>query len=173
MRLIDKLRGGLAAAAGGTACAALFVMMVVAVVDVVLRTVFNKPLAAASELIELAMVATIFLVYPLVSWKGLHISIDLLDSWMPDVARRIQHVLAALLGAAVFTAVAWRVGFLAREAWASNEVTGVLGVPLGHVYAFICGFSGVTSLTFLALVPRAFARGPFRHATLAIDEVPE
>lgn len=173
MRILDKLRRGLAAAAGGAACAALFVMMVVAVVDVVLRTLFNRPLAAASELIEIAMVATIFLVYPLVSWKGMHISIDLLDDLMPDLLRRVQHVLAALLGAAVFAAVAWRIGFLAREAWSSSEATGVLGIPLGHVYAFICALSTVTSLTFLCLVPRAWARGPFRHASQPLEELPE
>lgn len=173
MKVALKVRAWLAAAAGGAGCAALFVMMLVAIVDVVFRTGFNRPIAAASEVIELTMVLTIYLVYPQISAKGMHISIDLLDSLMPDVVRRAQHILLALLGAAVFAAVAWRIGYLAREGWASKEMTGVMGIPLGHIYAFICLMSAVTSLTFLALLPQAFARGPFVHPSMAIDEVPE
>lgn len=161
------------AAMGGVASAALFVMMTVAVVDVVARTVFNKPFGAASEVIELAMVLTIFLVYPIVSYRGMHISIDLLDSVVPEPLRRAQHVLSALLGAAVFAAVAWRIGYLAREALSSSEVTGVLGMPLAWVYALISLMSVVTAFTFLGLLPQAFARGEFVHPTLPIDEAPE
>ncbi len=166
-------RGWLTAAMGGVACAALFLMMTVAVVDVIARTFFSKPIGPASELIELAMVLTIFLVYPIVSRKGMHISIDLLDSFTPDPLRRAQHVLSALLGAAVFVAVAWRIGFLATDAWSSGEVTGVLGLPLACVYGFISVMSVVTALTFLSLLPQAFARGEFVHPSLPIDEVPE
>lgn len=173
MSKLDKARAWLSAAAGGAACAALFVMMVVALVDVVARTVFNKPLAAASEVIEIAMVATIFLVYPIVSSKGMHISIDLLDGVMPQPVQRAQHVLSALLGAAVFAAVAWRIGYLAIDGWSGSEVTGVLGIPVAGVYAFVCCMSVVTCLAFLALIPRAFARGEFAHPSLPIDEVPE
>lgn len=158
---------------GGVACAALFVMMTVAVVDVIARTVFNKPFGAASEVIELAMVATIFLVYPIVSYKGMHISIDLLDSLTPEALRRVQHVLGALLGAAVFGAITWRIGYLAREAWSSSEVTGVLGVPLAYVYAFVSVMAAVTGVTFLGLLPQAFAKGEFVHPCLPIDEAPE
>lgn len=173
MRKLEKARDALPAAMGAVASAALFAMMVVAVVDVVARTIFNKPLGAASELIELAMVATVFLVYPLVSRKGMHISIDLLDSIVPGPLRRAQHVLAALLGAAVFLAIAWRDGYLASEAWSSSEVTGVLGVPLGWVYAFICFMAVVTALAFLMQLPQAFARGEFVHPSMPLDEVPE
>lgn len=158
---------------GGVACAALFMMMTVAVVDVIGRSVFGKPIGPASELIELAMVVTIFLVYPIVSRKGMHISIDLLDSITPDPLRRAQHVLSALLGAAVFVAVAWRIGYLATDAWSSGEVTGILGMPLGYVYGFIAVMSVVTALAFLSLLPQAFAPGEFVHPSLPIDEVPE
>ncbi|MGE0097229.1 MAG: TRAP transporter small permease [Hydrogenophaga sp.] len=158
---------------GSVACAALFVMMTVAVVDVIARTVFSKPIGPASELIELAMVVTIFLVYPIVSRKGMHISIDLLDSITPDPLRRAQHVLSALLGAAVFVAVAWRIGYLATDAWSSGEVTGVLGLPLVYVYGFIALMSVVTTLAFLSLLPQAFSPGEFEHPRLPIDEVPE
>jgi TRAP-type C4-dicarboxylate transport system permease small subunit len=158
---------------GGVACAALFMMMTVAVVDVIGRSVFGKPVGPASELIELAMVVTIFLVYPIVSRKGMHISIDLLDSITPDPLRRAQHVLSALLGAAVFVAVAWRIGYLATDAWSSGEVTGVLGMPLGYVYGFIAAMSVVTALAFLSLLPQAFAPGEFVHPRLPLDEAPE
>lgn len=173
MNFASKVASRLNAAAGLAACAALVVMMLIAVVDVVLRTVFSAPLMAASEVIEIAMVLTIFLIYPRVSFKGMHISIDLLDAAMPDAARRVQHVLAALLGAAVFFAVAWRIGHLGADAWASEEVTGILGVPLGHVYAFICAMSVVTAGSFLATLPAAFCRGAFIHPSMPLDEVSE
>ena len=75
--------------------------------------------------------------------------------------------------AAVFFAVAWRIGHLGADAWASEEVTGILGVPLGHVYAFICAMSVVTAGSFLATLPAAFCRGAFIHPSMPLDEVSE
>src|SRR5690606_4674284 len=149
---------------------ALFALMLVAVVVVVARTLFNSPLAAASEVLEVVMVATIFRGYPLITREGVHISTELLDSVMPDRLRRAQHVLAALLGAAVFAAITWRIGYLSIDGWAGSEVTGVLGIPVPWVYAFICALSAGTCLTFLMLVPQAFARGPFVHPTRPVEE---
>lgn len=158
---------------GAVGCVALFVMMVIALVDVVARNVLNKPVPAASEIIELAMVLTIFLIYPAISFKGLHISIDLLDRLLPEGVKRLQHVVVALLGIGVFCAIAWRVRFLATEAMSSGELTGVLGVPLGYVYGFISVMAVVASFAFAATIPAAFASGRFEHPTMPIDELPE
>lgn len=158
---------------GAVGCVALFVMMGIAFVDVISRNLIGRPLPAASEIIEITMVLTIFLLYPAISYKGMHINIDLLDRFMPDLAKRIQHLVVALLGISVFCAIAYRINSLAADAWSWGEVTGVLGIPLGLVYSFISVMSVVTALSFAATIPAAFVRGRFEHPSISIEDTPE
>jgi TRAP-type C4-dicarboxylate transport system permease small subunit len=170
---VVRLAALTAKAMGMAGCLSLFVMMSVALVDVIARNLFQKPVPAASEIIEITMVLSIFLLYPTVSYKGMHISIDLLDQHMPDLVKRLQHVLAAFLGVCVFAAVAYRIEFLAADAFSMGEVTGVLGIPLGLVYRFISVMSVIAAVAFAATIPFAFTRGRFEHPTMPVDEIPE
>ena len=64
---------------GVAASAILFAMMVLTFVDVVLRYVFNRPIASAFELTELMLVVLIFAGLPLVSLADEHAVMDFVE----------------------------------------------------------------------------------------------
>lgn len=146
------------------ACIVLFLMMLVSVVDVVGRNLFQYPIPGSSELIEFAMVATVFLIYPRVAYRGTHISIDLFDRFMNETAQRVQFLVGNVLGAFLFGAIAWRLRVLADRAAEYNDVTGYLEMPISVIFWFMTIMSAVTALAFVAKVPAAFRRGPFSLA---------
>ena len=61
------------------AATALFALMVMTFFDVVLRSAVNNPIESATELTRLFMAIIVFSSLPIVTWKGMHISVDLLD----------------------------------------------------------------------------------------------
>ena len=133
----------------------LFLMMLISVVDVAGRNIFGAPLPGGSELIELAMVITVFLLYPRVAYRGLHISVDILDPLTNDFVKRIQAVVAEILGAAVFGAIAYRLWLLGDRTAGYGDITASLEVPMSIIYWFMAFLSGVTAMAFLARIPRA------------------
>jgi TRAP-type transport system small permease protein len=90
-----------------TACgllsgAALFAIMALTFFDVGGRKLLSQSIPGSLELTELLMVVVIFGALPLVSQRGEHVVFDSLDSYLPEVVRRIQGVLVhALIGAAL------------------------------------------------------------------------
>lgn len=155
--MIDKL----GKAVGVGACVVLFLMMMLTAVDVAGRDLFGLPIPGGSELTELAMVITIFLLYPRLAYRNLHISIDLLDGIMNDVMRRLQYVVANLLGAFLFGAITWRISVMAARAAQDHDITPNLQVPLTYVFWFMVLMSAFTAIAFLMKIPLAFRRGRF------------
>ena len=64
------------------ATAMLFFLMTMTFFDVVLRSVANNPIEAATELTRLSMAIMVFSALPLVSWKSQHII------WLTNLAKR-------------------------------------------------------------------------------------
>jgi TRAP-type C4-dicarboxylate transport system permease small subunit len=128
--------------------AALTVMSVMTVLDVTGRS-FGAPLAAATELTEALLLITIFCALPVVTRRGDHISIDILDAVTPRWLRRVQAVFAGLLGAVGLGAASWRVWELAVRAQISGDVTPYLQIPVWPFVTFTSVMCAVTALAFL------------------------
>ena len=58
---------------------ALLLMMVVVLIDVIGRGLFNAPLASGTELTEILMAVMAFLAFPLLAYRQRDITVDLLD----------------------------------------------------------------------------------------------
>lgn len=144
----------------------LFVLMLITVVDVFGRNLLKSPLPGAGEVTEIGMVLMIFLVYPLVAGNGQHICVDLFDGFMNSIARRIQAVLANLLGASMFGALSWRLWILGNRAAAFGDTTGYLGFPISLVFWFMSVMSGLTTIVFAVQIFRAPA--PVRTNDISI-----
>jgi TRAP-type C4-dicarboxylate transport system permease small subunit len=86
----------------------LLLLMLVTVTDVVLRYVFNAPLASAWEFTEFSMSLIVFLGIAYCGWTGGHISIDLLENWLDRPSLRFLPAVIAFTGALLFALVAWR-----------------------------------------------------------------
>ncbi|MBM3527136.1 MAG: TRAP transporter small permease [Alphaproteobacteria bacterium] len=104
MQLFDRFLRGLALAAGGI----MLLLMLVTVLDVVMRYVFNRPLASAWEFTEFSMALIVFLGIAYCGWTGGHIAVDVFAKWLDRPALRYLPSILSFIGAALFALIAIR-----------------------------------------------------------------
>lgn len=143
---------------GGLAGIILFVIMMVTIVDVAGRDLFNAPLPGAFEMTQLLMAALIYAGLPSVSRQESHITIDLLDSVTPSVLVRTRQILVNLLGGGCMAVIAWRLWVLAEKIRDYGDVTEYLRVPRAPIIYLMCALSAVAAIVMIANVFR-YLRG--------------
>ena len=125
-RVLQAIARGIAAVGG----IVILAMMLVAVLDVALRYLFNAPLSSAYEILQLGMV---LVVYCGLAWCGLtggHITVNFLGALLDHPRMRWIAALVHATGAALFLLVAWRSGASALDTFASGETTNMIKAPL-------------------------------------------
>ena len=127
---------------GWTASVFLAAMMLLTVVDVTLRAVFNIPIRGTYELIELLLAYTFFVALPAVFLRDENIVVNVVDDlaprWVPALKR-----LAAALAVVVLAVMAWQGWLAARDTIAFHDVTADLGLPRAlHWIALLVGVIG-------------------------------
>ncbi len=135
---------------GIAAAMLLFLLMIVTFLDVIGRNVLGKPLMGASELTEIMLAASIFFLFPSLAFRNQHIVVDLLDGIRHPVLDLFRRLLGALLGAALFALMAWRLWDMANRSLGYADATPVLGIPLGPVLFGMSALSAVTAISFIA-----------------------
>jgi TRAP-type C4-dicarboxylate transport system permease small subunit len=148
----SERQGLWASSADWIAAAGLFAMMMVTVVDVVGRYLFRAPLMASFELTEYLMGLLVFLALPLVSLRGDHIRIGLIDRFLGEGVTRVRDRAIGLLAGAVCGVLAWRVIVLAGRIAAYGDGTQTLRIPLAPL-AYFVGASLALSGALLVLRP--------------------
>ncbi|WP_068110843.1 TRAP transporter small permease [Tropicimonas marinistellae] len=132
------------------ACVALFILMVMTFCDVILRSTFNAPIEAATELTRILMAIMVFSVLPVVSGHGSHISVDLTDPWF-DYMRlhNIRDGLVCVVSGVMLWWPVQRVWVLAERARDYGDVTEYLSIPQFYVGWFIAGSTAVTAVILI------------------------
>ena len=134
---------------GGAASAILLAMMLLTVVDVVGRYVFNHPLRGAFEITELMLVVLIFAGLPLVSYADEHAVMDFIDRLLwPGAQRALRRAVQVVCAAFMFL-LAWLVWLKADRIWAYRDATDVLRIvygPFVYFMAVMIGFAGALHL---------------------------
>lgn len=128
----------------------LFALMGMTFFDVILRSAANNPIESATELTRLFMAIIVFASLPMVTWKGNHIAVDLLD---PVFSRRLARWRDSVIDLACGLALLWpakRIWDLAERARGYGDVTEYLGFPQYIPGWFIAFFTLITALVFLA-----------------------
>jgi TRAP-type C4-dicarboxylate transport system permease small subunit len=93
------------------AAAAVLAMMLHICLDVLLRNLFRFSMNATPEVVaRYYMVAIAFLPLGWLHLRDEMISVELLDSFLPGMARRVQTVLVALVGAGIYGTLLWVTG---------------------------------------------------------------
>jgi TRAP-type C4-dicarboxylate transport system permease small subunit len=122
---------------GVVASAILFAMMLLTVVDVVARYVFNRPLRGAFEVTELMLLVLIFAGLPLVSFADEHAVMDFIDRVLgPRSQRRLERFVQLLNGAFMFL-LTWLVWLKANRIWGYRDTTDVLRIVYGPFVYFM------------------------------------
>lgn len=119
------------------AVVALFAMMVMTFLDVIMRSAADSPLGAAPELTRVLMAVVVFSVLPVVSARGKHISVDLLDHFIPAGLLRCGDVLVDISCGVMLLWPASRCIALAQRARDYGDVTEFLGIPTFYIAWFI------------------------------------
>lgn len=128
-----------------------FLLAVVILFDVVGRSAFGTPFQGTKEIVSNSIVALAFLQFPLAVQDRTLLRSTFLYDRMPAPARRGVDVIGALLGAAVFAAMAaggwsdmiigWRIGEFEGE--------GAFRIPVYPVRTIIVVLSGICALLFV------------------------
>lgn len=136
------------------ASVALFALMCLTFADVLMRSIFNAPIEAATELIRMGIALIVFAALPVLSAQNGHIAVDLLDGpFRRFKLERIRDAAVALVCAAMLWWPAGRIVDLADRAKGYGDVTEYLEIPTFYVAYFI---AAMTYLTAFALLGRAF-----------------
>lgn len=136
---------------GLLASAALFILMTMTFADVVLRSVFNAPIEIAADLTRLLMAIMVFAMLPVMSVRGAHISVDLLEGVFEKYKLlRISDIVVNLICGAMLLWPAKRVFDLAERSRSYGDKMEYLGLPLHYLGWFIAVMTAITALALFA-----------------------
>lgn len=123
----------------------LLVEVAVILTDVIGRAL-GKPLYGSQDLITMTMVLLVFGAMALCDRKGGHIAVDLFERYYPRAMNRAIDIVSALVGAAIFVALAWAVWDSARLSVMLNLSTNLLNLPKAWFQWALCAFALITAL---------------------------
>ncbi len=150
MRAVIHLINKLAVIPMAMASLALFALMVLTFADVIMRSVFNAPIEAATELIRIGIALIVFSALPVLSWRDGHIAVDLLDGPFARYnLQRWRDGVVALICGGMLWVPAWRVVDLAYRARSYGDVTEYLQIPAFYIAMFIAVLTFATSLALI------------------------
>lgn len=128
------------------ASAMIAVMIIVTVIDVVGRYLFNAPFAPAYELTQLTLAALVFAALPLTSADGGHVEVDLALHLFPQPVQRLLGKLAGWVSALALAYFAWRMVLLGLNQIHDGSRTADLALPmapLAFIAAASCALSAI------------------------------
>ncbi len=132
------------------ASSALFILMVMTFCDVILRSVFNSPIEAATELTRILMAILVFSVLPIISVTNGHIAVDLTDGIFHRLRlSRLRDAIIYLVSGAMLCRAAQRVWVLTERARDYGDVTEYLAIPTYLVGWFITISVAITALVMI------------------------
>jgi|AntRauTorcE11897_2_1112592.scaffolds.fasta_scaffold02133_6 TRAP-type C4-dicarboxylate transport system permease small subunit len=127
----------------------LMALMLLTCVDVAGRYLFNNPVPGAIELTRQGLAIMVFAAMPVVTWRGGHVVVDLLDRFLPSGLLKGLSLLAALVISIAFYFLGSRIYELGERSIMRGEVTEFLGIPSGYIVLYIAVMSWITALGML------------------------
>lgn len=119
--------------------------VVLILIDVIGRAL-GAPLYGSQDLTTMTMVILVFGGMALCDRNGGHISVDLFERYYPARMNRVIDILAALLGAVVFAALAYAVHESAKLSVMLNLSTNLLRLPKAWFQEAMVALSLLTAL---------------------------
>jgi TRAP-type C4-dicarboxylate transport system permease small subunit len=134
---------------GYIAAVILGFMMMLTVVDVFLRYIFNAPITGAIEISELMMVV---LVFPALGWIAIersHIRVDLVVTLLSRRVGLIVEIITLLLTVGTYGYITWQSILESREV---DMTTSLLSVPEAPFHWVMTGGFLILCLAIVSLV---------------------
>ena len=147
--MFTRILRGAARAACAVAVIALAALVLVTVVDVAGRYLFNKPLFGALEISEFLLVFIGFGGMAYAELRQAHITVDFFVTALPRRIKALLDSVAALLGALFWGFVAWRTVDHAQQIREAGEVSINLAVQTYPFY-LVVAFGSILFAMLLA-----------------------
>jgi tripartite ATP-independent transporter DctM subunit len=129
---------------------ALFLMIIVAFVDVFARYVFNRPIQGVQEITEVIMICAVFFAVAHTQNIKSHIAIDIVVSRLRAKTRTVLEFITTLLSAGMLGIIAWRTFTYTVLVISDHRVHDkYFGIPVGPFAAII--FIGCAAITLLLI----------------------
>ena len=112
----------------------LMAMVMLTIVDIILRRIFNRPLSSSLELSQVMLVIVVFSSVVYCGIQRSHVRIDALTSRFSPKMQAVLNSITGLFGVLLFSAMGWGSIVLAMDKLANQSVTGILPIP---VYPFV------------------------------------
>ncbi len=136
-------------AAGACAALSLFGIMLLMLLDVAGRYLFNSPVPGAAEIIELAMGVLVFAALPLVTAANEHIRLDYLSQAVRGRAQALTNALVTSISAGGMGLLAWRIADKALTVARYGDTTPFLRLPMAPIAVFIAFCAAVSAFIFV------------------------
>ena len=157
---VERLGEFIAVACMALAAVALGVIVALNGVNVVGRYFFNRPIPWAEELMLFLMVFIVFAGTATVTWRQLHIRIDVVASRLPAAARQWTHVLVTATSVLVLATIAWAGFTTVSMLYAFDQRSDALNVPMWIPQSFVAGGMALNAaLLILRLAADTMALG--------------
>lgn len=125
-------------------------MTLLIVADVVLRYVFNRPLAYSLEVVELALSLVVFFGIIICTARRGHVAIDIIVARLSPRSAAVINSFVYFLSTGIFGVLAWRLFIYEMDIQQAGNMTAILRIPQ---YPFILVFalcSVLITLLFLS-----------------------
>ena len=134
---VERLGDAVAAGCMGLAAVALGVIVAVNGANVIGRYFFGRPIAWAEELMLFLMIFIVFSGCAAVTWRQIHIRIDVVVSRFPERASRWTHWLVAAVSVLVMATIAWAGFAIVSLLYAFDQRSDALDVPMWIPQSFV------------------------------------
>ncbi|WP_027854892.1 TRAP transporter small permease [Marinobacterium litorale] len=128
------------------AAVVLFSLMAITCVDVAGRYLFANSLDGATELTEVGLAIMLFAEMPVVTWRGGHVVVDIMDRVLGGTIVKVLGLLAALVISTSMYFLGMRIFELAERSLRRGVVTEYLEMPAGYIVQYIAVMSWFTAL---------------------------
>ncbi len=128
MRAFVALFGNLSGLMRGLAAIVLFLMMMLTVVDVVLRSL-GRPLIGTYEMVAVAGAIVVGFSLAQTSWEKGHIFVDFLIEKRSPAVKNTVFAITRLFGIVIFALLSWNLLLKANHLYRSGEVSMTLHIP--------------------------------------------
>ena len=135
-------------------------MMMLVVLDVAGRYLFNAPISGSFEITEFLLALLVFAALPIVTRDDRHISVSVMENMLSEGKQFVQRFFVLGFGAFGLALIAWRLWVGGNELAAGRQVTGYLELPRAPIAYTASVLTSVACATVLAMMWRHARRAP-------------
>lgn len=137
---------------------ALMAGTAVLMVDISTRKTLGFSILGTIDLIQLAQVACVFLVLPLVFLRESHIAVDFIADKLPPKLHALVEIASALLGIALLAAILWYSWEQAAIQMRQGDRSVTLGIPMLFYWIPLLGGTLLAILASVFVLLKVFVQ---------------